>query len=285
MLEDINRTWSALRSTVTQFNILDIVDILIVTFAIFLLFRMVRGTRAMSVVKGIVVVFVFSRLAEMVGLQATGYALSYVLGAGAIVIVIVFQPEIRRALEQLGKGGFFGKGGAFAGESKEDYSQVVDEILPALLNMSKTMTGALIVLQGEQPLEQIADTGTRLDAVASQRLIENLFVKGAPLHDGAVLMQKGRIVAAGCFLPLTGQDLDRSLGTRHRAAVGVSEECDGTVFVVSEENGAISAAHKGQLDRNLDVRALRERLEGIYGKPVGNINLVDFFRRRGRNGR
>nr|MDD6335669.1 diadenylate cyclase CdaA [bacterium] len=287
MTQELQRIWETIVRTITLYNFKDLLDMIIIAVVIYKLLELARETRAMPVLKGLGFILIAARLAEMIGLQAVAWMLNYIISAGAIVMVIVFQPELRRALEQLGKKRYFSKaaGGLLQNnEERADLAWVGEEIIRALLDLSKNRVGALIVIERKQPLEDIIHTGTRLEALVSQPLLENLFVDGSPLHDGAVVIRDDRIVAAGCFLPLTPQDgLDRSLGTRHRAAVGVSEVCDAQVFVVSEETGIISIAHEGKLMRSQDIKTLRARMEEIFGRPAPQVSLSEWFKRRTRH--
>ena len=269
--------------TVRELSFLDAIDMLIVAVLIYFVLKIAKQTRAMQVLKGIALIFVLARITEMLGLSAVTWLMNSLLSAGLLVIVIIFQPDIRRALEQLGQGRFFANAGAFLqAVDAEDYSWAGEEIFRAMLNLSKNKVGALLVVQQNDDLTAILETGTRLDALVSQPLIENIFVNGSPLHDGAMLIHQGRMLGAGCFLPLSEQKLNKSLGTRHRAAVGLSEASDAVVLIVSEETGIMSMAHKGVFSHNIDVALLREQIEGLFGTAPTPVSIGDWFRRRSR---
>lgn len=241
----------------------DFLDIFIVTVLIYQLLKITRSTRAYKVLKGIGILLGASVLSSLLGLPMMNWLLGSVLSSGLILVLILFQPELRRMLEKLGRGKLFDL--AIKEGMETDYAQTVSELLRAVQNLSKRKVGALMVFQRASNLEDVVQTGTPLDAQISSMLIENIFEPNTPLHDGALIIQKNRMVAAGCFLPLSENiQVDRKLGTRHRAALGISEHTDALVIVVSEETGVISYATGGSLHRYLDLRALREILEQLY---------------------
>jgi diadenylate cyclase len=261
-----------------RFTVWDIVDILLVATIIYGLMRITQGTRASQVLKGLGVFIVLAQLCKLLGLSAISWLLSMFIDVGVVILVIIFQPEVRRALERMGRGAMFDMSG---GEGSLSTSQEVEEIEQAILNMSRRRIGALIVFENKTGLNEIIETGHRLNAQVSSELIENVFFPNAPLHDGAMIINGSRIVAAGCFLPLSdNQNIASELGTRHRAALGVSEISDATVLIVSEETGVISVAKEGTITRYLDVKGLRETLEDIYhtgarsSKRIGIIRMT-----------
>ena len=251
---------SFVKSTIGQFQILDLVDILITTILIYQLVILTRGTRAVQVMKGIGIIFVASRISSFLRLASLTWILNYLIGAGAIVLVILFQSEIRRALEQIGRSRWFNKNSLI-----EKPLPVAEEVCDALIALSKRKIGALIIIENQTMLNDYAQNGTLLDARITSALLQNIFEPNTPLHDGAVIIRKDRIVAAGCFLPLSeNQAISRALGTRHRAAMGISEVSDSITFVVSEETANISAAQDGKLTRNLDEIAIMKLLKIVY---------------------
>lgn len=282
MIDAFQKFWDAVMRGVSQFQTYDIIDILIITIIIYKILMLTKETRAVQVLKGLGVILLLSRVTEALRLQAVSWMLNYIINAGAIVMVIVFQPELRRALEQIGRGRLFtSNGSSRPTQESQDLSWAGEEIARAILNMAKNSVGALIVLTRRTGLVDVMETGTKLDAVVSQSLIENIFMHGTPLHDGAVVMQGARIGAAGCFLPMTTKtDLPNTLGTRHRAALGLSETSDAIVLVVSEENGTISVARDGKLTRNLEAKQVRSLLERIYGRPASPVSLTEWLRRK-----
>ena len=199
----------------------------------------------------------------LVGLTALSWLLSAVLNNGPIVLVILFQPEIRKALEQIGRGARID---VRREEGQDDADKLIDEVIRCLLNLSRRRVGALIVFEGKTGLQDIIENGIPLDSQISAGLLENIFEPNTPLHDGAVVIRDKRIMSAASFLTLTDASISHDLGTRHRAALGVSETTDATVLIVSEETGIISMARGGKLMRHLDQKALRTILEDMY-KP------------------
>lgn len=245
-------------------RIQDYIDILIVAFCIYHGIKMVKETRAVQLIKGIVILVVALQLSSWFGLHMINYILVNTMQVGVIAIIIVFQPELRRALEQMGRSKF---STLFTGvdiNSPEMIQSTAQSICEAAQSMSKNRVGALIVWERETKIGDIIRTGVDLDSVVSPELLVNIFVPNTPLHDGAVVIKDNRIAAAACFLPLTqNQDLSIELGTRHRAALGISEASDAAVIVVSEETGKISLALDGSLTRNLTVESLKKALVKI----------------------
>jgi len=245
--------------------LLSLVDIAIVAYGFYRLFLLIRGTRAIQLVKGIVIVLLAVPVSQWLGLTATHYILQDIETMLIVAIPIVFQPELRRALEQLGRGRFFGETPLVMPHEETDMSRVVDEVARAADRLARSRTGALIVLERQTGLREYAATGVPLEAVVTAALLENIFVPNTPLHDGAAIIRGERVVAAGAFLPLTDSATPGSeLGSRHRAALGLSEQSDAAVVVVSEETGSISLAVEGHLNRRLDERSLRELLGQLF---------------------
>ena len=241
----------------------DIADILVVAAIAYKLIMLTRDTRGSGVLKGLLLLLVLVGISNMVGLTALSWLLSAVLNNGPIVLVILFQPEIRKALEQFGRGARID---VRRDEAQEDADKLIDEIIRCLLNLSRRRVGALIVFEGKTGLQDIIENGIPLDSQISAGLLENIFEPNTPLHDGAVVIRDKRIMSAASFLTLTDASISHDLGTRHRAALGVSETTDATVLIVSEETGIISMARGGKLMRHLDQKALLTILEDMY-KP------------------
>lgn len=241
----------------------DIADILVVAAIIYKLLMLTRDTRGSAVLKGLMLLLVLVGVSSLVGLTALNWLLTAVLNNGPIVLVILFQPEIRKALEQIGRGARID---LRRDDSQENADKLIDEIIRCLLNLSRRRVGALIVFEGKTGLQDVIENGIALDSQISAGLLENIFEPNTPLHDGAVVIRGQRIMAAASFLSLTDASISHDLGTRHRAALGVSETTDATVLIVSEETGIISMARGGKLMRHLDQKALRTILEGMY-KP------------------
>ena len=250
--------------TLMQVSWIDAVDVLIVAFAIYQLLLALRGTRALQMVLGLLALYAVSWAALRVGLLTLNWILHYLLTAGFVLIVIVFQPEIRRALATIGRRGFL-----LRPFSRYQEAHMIDEVVRAAASLAGQRVGAIIVLERNTRLTDFIDGGVALDGVVSRRLLESIFQPRSPLHDGAVILSEGRLAAASCLLPLsTSPGLSRALGTRHRAAVGLTEETDGVAVVVSEETGAISLAVAGELESPVEPERLRRRLAELAGAPV-----------------
>ncbi|HCT64303.1 MAG TPA: TIGR00159 family protein [Lachnospiraceae bacterium] len=249
--------------TLPTVGITDVLDILIVAYIAYKIIFWIKETRAWILFKGILVIFVFAFIALVLGLNTILWILSKTISVGIIAVIVVFQPELRKALEQLGKGKHFTSIFKFdIGNEVNDFSEkTVEEILRASGKMSKEKTGALMLIEREVPLGDFERTGIPIDALVTSQLIINIFEHNTPLHDGAVIIKNNRIAAATCFLPLTdSNDVSMELGTRHRAGIGASEVSDAYVIIVSEETGAISLARGGVLYRNISIDTLRSML-------------------------
>ena len=252
----------SVKNSILNFSIVDAADILIITLILFFVFRSLKSRKAGALLVGVAVVVVITAVAYIFNLTATFYLFSNVFEIGVLVLVIIFQPEIRDALEKLGSGSFNGIM-TFGDQKKKKlaYSKAIDQICSAVSDLSSTKTGALIVISGTTKLDEVIETGISINADVNSFLLRNLFFNKAPLHDGAVIIDEARISAAGCLLPLTRKtDIDGDLGTRHRAAIGMSESSDAIVIVVSEETGIISVAHDSTLTREYTYETLRRYL-------------------------
>ena len=266
--QDIGRmNWrTVLDSFFSAFNqfrtisFIDIIDILIVAYIIYRIMKLLKDTSAERLIKVIIILVGIMLLASMLHLTMISWLLQQALNVGLFAIVVVFQPELRRLLEQIGKGNFSRL--IVPADAPDEVESMITATVSACADMSRTKTGALIVFERRERLGEIISTGTMVDAAPSAELIKNIFFKNSPLHDGAMIVRAGRVCAAGCVLPLSGnQSLSRDLGTRHRAAVGMSESADSVLVVVSEETGSISVAIGGMLKRHLSPDMLRKLLE------------------------
>ena len=266
--QDIGRmNWrTVLDSFFSAFNqfrtisFIDIIDILIVAYIIYRVMKLLKDTSAERLIKGIIILVGIMLLASMLHLTMISWLLQQALNVGLFAIVVVFQPELRRLLEQIVKGNFSRL--IVPADAPDEVESMITATVSACADMSRTKTGALIVFERRERLGEIISTGTMVDAAPSAELIKNIFFKNSPLHDGAMIVRAGRVCAAGCVLPLSGnQSLSRDLGTRHRAAVGMSESADSVLVVVSEETGSISVAIGGMLKRHLSPDMLRKLLE------------------------
>ena len=243
----------------------DLADILLVTVVIYQLLKMTRETRGSAVLKGLLLLLVIVGVSNLFGLTALNWLLMQVLNNGALVLVILFQPEIRKALEQIGRGARIEK---VRQNDHDEISRAIDDVVQCVTKLSRRRVGALIVFEQKTGLKDIIENGIRIDGAISAGLLENIFEPNTPLHDGAVVIRGTRVMSAACILTLTeASGISHDLGTRHRAALGVSETTDAIALIVSEETGIISVARGGKLTRHLDVKALRTLLEGIYERP------------------
>ena len=246
-----------------RIRVVDLIDILIVAIIIYELLLLTRHTRGSALLKGLFLLLVIALLSNLLGLVSLNWLLSAILQNGAIVLVILFQPEFRKALERMGRSRVFMKGAKRSGNDERDL--IISEIIQTIMDLSKRRVGALIVFEQQTGLQDVVETGTRLNAEISAPLLENIFEPNTPLHDGAVVIRDAEVMAAACILPLAeASGVSRELGTRHRAAVGISENTDAIVLVVSEETGIVSMARDGHLTRPLTVNNLEEVLGEIY---------------------
>ena len=273
MLESLTGIFMSIKIT-------DVIDIVVVAFLIYELLNFIRETRAQQLFRGILLILAIAVLSAVLDLSLLNWLLTRLVTVGLIAVVILFQPEIRRGLEQIGRHGFLR--GRILDISKEEAYQTVNIIVDAVDEFSSTRTGALMVIERETMLSDIIETGVVVDAVVSTRLLGNLFYEGSPLHDGAVIIRGDRIYAASCVLPLTNRtNIGKNLGTRHRAGLGLSEVSDAFVIIVSEETGAISVAQNGAMKRFLDLKTLEKLLLDIYIEPEGGNFFSRLFKRGG----
>ena len=239
---------------------IDVVDILVVAYIIYRVMKLLKDTSAARLAKGILILVLIMLFASFLHLTMISWLLRNALSVGVFAVVVIFQPELRRLLEQIGKGNFSRL--IVPADAPDEVESMITATVSACADMSRTKTGALIVFERRERLGEIISTGTMVDAAPSAELIKNILFKNSPLHDGAMIVRAGRVCAAGCVLPLSGnQSLSRDLGTRHRAAVGMSESADSVLVVVSEETGSISVAIGGMLKLHLSPDMLRKLLE------------------------
>lgn len=258
----------------------DILEIIILSVLIYYVMNWFKKTRAWTLVKGLMVLGLFTVFAAVLNLNTILWIIQNTISVGIIAVIILFQPELRRALEELGRKNLvpdvFSNDKNVKSEKLSD--ETIQELVTAAMDMSKNKTGALIVVENTVALGEYESTGINIDAAVSRQLLVNIFEHNTPLHDGAVIIRNNRIVAATCYLPLTDRsDLNKDLGTRHRAAVGISEVSDSMTIIVSEESGAISVSHTGILYRNLDSEGLKKQLQRLKIKDVP----IKRFRRKG----
>ena len=257
---------SLLWSIFSRPTIVDILDVIVVALLLYQLLKLTRDTRATQVLRGFGALFALYWASDWLGFKALNWILRQIVNSGAVVIVILFQGELRRALEQIGRASSKRLDLKRTGAPQSETSVIAGELITALTNLARRRVGALIVIEQRTGLADIIRSGTRIDAELSSALIENIFEPNTPLHDGAVIIRHRRIEAAGCFLTLSEDtSISRELGTRHRAALGISETTDSVTLIVSEETGIISMARGGRLTRHLDAKALTQLFLGIFG--------------------
>jgi diadenylate cyclase len=264
----------------------DIVEILIIAFLIYHIMVWARNTRLWSLLRGVIVIAVFIVLAALFNMTTILWIVEKVFSIAVIAIVVILQPELRKALEQLGQKNYFA-GVLNLGENRgagRFSDKTINEISRACVEMAKVRTGALIVIEQNNSLSEFERTGIDVDAVISSQLLINIFEHNTPLHDGAVIVRGDRITSATCYLPLSdNMDIGKELGTRHRAGVGVSEVTDSLTIIVSEETGKISVAYGGQLERAVDSERLKERLKVIQDKPTEEKRHIGIVNKRRKN--
>lgn len=254
--------FTSVKNAILTFKITDAIDILLITILLFVAFRFLKSRKAGALLIGMSVVIVLTFVAYVFNFNATFFVFSSILEVGVLALIIIFQPEIRDALERIGTGSISGiMSISESKQKKQQYAKAIEQICSAVADLSRNKTGALIVVSKTTKLDEITETGVFINADVNAFLIRNLFFNKAPLHDGAVVIDGAKIVAAGCLLPLTRRtDIDGDLGTRHRAAIGMSETSDAVIIVVSEETGVISVAHDCSLTRELTQQSLRRFL-------------------------
>ncbi|MCI7146856.1 MAG: diadenylate cyclase CdaA [Candidatus Fimisoma sp.] len=262
-----------LNNILSSIGLNDVLDILIVAFLVYKVLGFIRETRAEQLAKGIVVLVGATLLSNFFDLYTLHWLLSGVMTVGLVALVVIFQPELRRALEHLGRSRFVN---IMNDIDKEDAKRMVTEMVNAVETMSASRTGALMVIEKEITLNDIVETGTVIDARISAEMIGNVFYEGAPLHDGAMIIRGSRLYAAGCVLPLTqNKELSKELGTRHRAGIGITENSDALVIIVSEETGVISMAQNGVLTRFMDGKSIEKILLDMYLQEDNKGFLTD----------
>ena len=269
-----------------SFSPIDFLEILIIAFLFYHILLWIKSTKAWNLFKGIIVILLFVLVSAIFQMNTILWLAERTLNVGLIALVIIFQPELRKALENLGEKNFFGKVFNFSKSDECKFSdRTIEELIKACYAMGKVRTGALIVIEDEILLNEYIRTGIDIDAILSSQLLINIFEKNTPLHDGAVIVRGDRVVSATCYLPLSDSlSLSKNLGTRHRAAVGVSEVSDSLTIVVSEETGKVSIASRGQIYHGIDADFLREKLQYLQNRNH-EVTKLELLRRRFRNGK
>lgn len=264
-----------LQGLLSTITFLDVIDIVVVAYFLYRLFLMLKNTRAATLGKGLMVLIGFTLICRWLNLHVISWLLEKSMTVIMVALPVVFQPELRRALEQIGRGKLFHKGSEL---DEQELEEMLDSVAHATKVMSKNKVGALMVFERATGLAERIETGVPIDGLVSSGLLQNIFVKDTPLHDGAVIIRGNRVVAACCLLPLTeNRNLSQELGTRHRAAIGMSEQSDAMILVVSEETGTISIARNGELMRYLTVDDVKEILRTAIFRPYAAVknSLVD----------
>lgn len=270
------RFLSSIKDTILNFKFNNVIDILIIAVIVYNTYKLVKQTRAEQLAKGLVVLLIVTKLSGWFKLYTLRWLLDWVLGAGLIALVVIFQPEIRRAFEFIGRSQLIGS--RFKNLEAGQVNPAVEEIVQACASLSRQKIGALIVIQRKTGLGEVIETGTEIEGYVSMGLLINIFIPNTPLHDGAVIIDKEIVKAAACFLPITDNNrLSKDLGTRHRAALGISEKSDAFVVVVSEETGAISTCESGEISRYLDEDTLRKKLIDIYNPKPEEGGILNKF--------
>ena len=253
---------SSIQSIMSNFRPEDALDIAIVSYIVYKMIGFIRETRAMQLIRGLVIIIVAFFVSDIFNLYLLNWLLKSLFTMGLFAVVVLFQPELRRALEQVGRKNLTN---SFRNIDKNKAVETVDSIVSAIDDFSATRTGALIAIERETMLNDIIETGVVVDAEISIRLLGNLFYEGSPLHDGGVIIRGARIHAASCVFPLTEKkNIGRNLGTRHRAGVGLSEVCDALIIIVSEETGVVSIAEDGKIRRFVDLKTIEKMLLNMY---------------------
>ena len=264
----------------------DVVEILIISFLFYHVLLWIKSTRAWNLFKGIMVILIFVLLAALFQMSTILWIAENTLNVGLIALVIIFQPELRNALENLGGKNILGNLFVFNKAEEQKFSNhTIDELVKAVFAMGKVKTGALIVIEDEIVLDEYIRTGIDVDALVSSQLLINIFEKNTPLHDGAIILRGDRVVSATCYLPLSDSlRLSKELGTRHRAAVGISEVSDSMTIIVSEETGRVSVAYRGEIFRDMDADSLRAKLTQLQNLNVEKpAKGVEILKRRFKN--
>ena len=255
---------------IRSIRLTDIIDIILVAFVVYTVIKFIRQTRAAQLLKGIAILLVVMYLSDWFQLNVINFILLNTMQIGLTALLIIFQPELRRALEHMGRSKF---GNFLSFDDHISDVDIVDEICLAANSMSKSKTGALIVFERKTKLDDMLTGGTIINSDISSELVENIFVPNTPLHDGAVIVRDGKIYKAACVLPLSGnKNLSKELGTRHRAALGISEQSDCVSLVISEETGRISVMTNGDMIRNLSISSLSRLLNKLVAEPTTDKN-------------
>lgn len=260
--------------------VINIIDVLLVWYVVYKILTLIKGTKAVQLLKGIFVIIIARIVTESLGLETLGWMLEQVIRFGFLAIIIIFQPEIRRGLEQIGRGKLFQRS---TSQEEEEETRLIEAMKKSVSYMAKRRIGALISIEKETGLNEYIETGISLNADITSELLINIFIPNTPLHDGAVIMQKDKVAAAACYLPLSESPfISKELGTRHRAALGLSEVTDAITIIVSEETGAISITLNGNLHRNLSLEEFGTHLRRMWFGVAQESNATSKLTWRGK---
>lgn len=283
MIEFLKDFFDGILKLILSIQWYDIADIILVAFLLYYCIKLLRQTRAFNLIKGVVLVGIIYFIVSALNMSASTFLFNSLFGDIVLVMILLFQPEIRHAIESFGRGDFK-KLNFFTSKSSDYYNEEMKKsassIAKAAVNMAEKKIGALIVIEGKTPLGEVLSSGSVIDSTVSTPILENIFFPKAPLHDGAVIIRDNRIHSAGCILPLTQNEVSLELGTRHRAAIGMSESSDALIVVVSEETGTVSLAQGGMLERNLNSGELTQVLTDYLVVEDGEKPKVFRFSRR-----
>lgn len=269
-------------NSISQLRIQDIIDILVITYFIYRILDFLKETRAEQLIKGIGILLVLTAISDWLNLYTVNYLLSNFLTVGAFAIIVVFQPELRRGLEYLGRSRIFPKN--ILEIQKTESIETINALTSAVASLSRQKIGAIIVIEKSVGLRDLIETGTTIEGKVTPELLINIFIPNTPLHDGAVIIRHNEIVAAGCFLPLSdNMNISKEMGTRHRAALGISEKSDSLSIVVSEETGTISIAEAATISRHLDIETLDRILRDMYDLDKSEDNVFNNWRKDNEN--
>lgn len=280
-IDSIGQWFASVGRQIGMMGINDFIDIIIVSVIVYYVYKFIRDRRAVKLAGGLLLLGLVLIASELFGFQTLRYIFDNIFQVGLIAVVIIFQPELRAALEKVGGESLKGFANIKQKNNVREYENDIDSLCDAVFNLSKTKTGALIVLENTTPLGDIVKTGVVINSNLNSSIVENIFFNKAPLHDGAMIIRDFRILAAGCFLPLTeNTEISKDLGTRHRAALGMSEASDSMVIVVSEETGIVSVANNGKLRRRYDLETLKNEILNFYSPPSFETKIKDRKRSR-----
>lgn len=272
--------WESLTELTPLEMLLNVVDILLVWFVIYKLITIIKGTKAVQLLKGIIFIVIAQLITQALQLQTLGWIMQQVLNWGFLAIIIIFQPELRRALEQIGRGKLFSSSTL---NEESERNRLIEAMTKSVSYMAKRRIGALISIERETGLSEYIETGIPMNSDITSELLINMFIPNTPLHDGAVIVQRNRIAAAACYLPLSESPfISKELGTRHRAALGISEVTDAITIIVSEETGAISLTANGDLHRNLSLEEFEAKLRRIWFGEQPSESASPWWNRRGK---